>query len=73
MSEEKVKQEMTERTVRIVKIDSEFASGWGIVNDVITIEISKSDWETFEKAAGKTRADFDFALAEAVLRLFIKD
>jgi hypothetical protein len=64
---------MSDKTIRIVKLDCQDACGWGIHDGIIQVEVSKRDWESLENFAKNHVMSMDFILAEAVLNLFTGD
>ena len=64
---------MTEKRIRIVKLDCQYACGWGVQADgSILVEIDKPSWERLEEKLKRRDGspDLDFDLAETILQRF---
>jgi len=64
---------MSEKVIRIVKLDASHASGWGVEPDgTIRIEVSAPSWEALEKKSkNEISVDMDHVLAETIEEMFL--
>jgi len=72
MSEDK--HYMIEKNIRVVKCNTAYACGWGVLEDgTILVEIDKDTWDCLDEKSKMhgLNPDLDYVLGETILQRFL--